>query len=153
MRTPADKFPTDFKESTAPDNAAPTIRAAAGKLQAALAGNDSKAAAALFSSDAEYEDLTVRTLVLGRLAIERYLGRALAKLAYGAGPSLLHVVGSNVGGGYEWQATPAYRASVRRGISAITLDQDAKITRLTTVWDGAVIPDADIKVLILLSLD
>ena len=50
IRTPSDKFPTDFKESTAPDNAAPTIRAAAGKLQATFAGNDPKAAAALFSS-------------------------------------------------------------------------------------------------------
>ena len=153
LRTPADKFPTDFKESTAPDNAAPTIRAVAGKLHAALAGNDAKGAAALFSSDAVYEDMTLRTQVLGRLAIERYLRRALAKLPAGAGSALLHVVGGDMGGGYEWQATPAYRASVRRGISAITLDQDAKITRLTTVWDGAVIPDADIKALILLSLD
>jgi len=96
--------------------------------------------------------LTLRAQVLGRLAIERYLRRALAKLPAGAGSALLHVVGGDMGG-YEWQATPAYRASVRRGISAITLDQDAKITRLTTVWDGAVIPDADIKALILLSLD
>jgi len=63
------------------------------------------------------------------------------------------VVGSDMGGGYEWQAAPAYRTSIRRGISAITLDQDGKITRLTTVWDGAMIPDADLKALILLSLD
>jgi len=153
LRTPADKFPTDFKENTALDNAAPTIRAAAGKLQAALAGNDAKGAAALFSSDAVYEDMTLRAQVLGRLAIERYLGRAVAKLPAGAGSSLLHVVGGDMGGGYEWQAAPAYRASLRRGISAITLDQDGKITRLTTVWDGAMIPDADIKALILLSLD
>ena len=40
-----------------------------------------------------------------------------------------------------------------RAISAITLDQNAKITRLTTVWDGAMILDADIQALILLSLD
>jgi len=153
LRTPADKFPTDFKESTAPDNAAPTIRAVADKLQSAFAGNDPKGAAALFSSDAVYEDMTLRAQVLGRLAIERYLGRALAKLPAGAGSSLLHVVGGDMGGGYEWQAAPAYRASLRRGINAITLDQDAKITRLTTVWDGAMIPDADIKALILLALD
>jgi len=153
LRTPADKFPTDFKENTALDNAAPTIRAAAGKLQAALAGNDAKGAAALFSSDAVYEDMTLRAQVLGHLAIKRYLGRAVAKLPAGAGSSLLHVVGGDMGGGYEWQAAPDYRASLRRGISAITLDQDGKITRLTTVWDGAMIPDADIKALILLSLD
>jgi len=52
--------------------------------------------------------------------IERYLGRAFSKLPAGAGSSLLHVVGGDMGGGYEWQAAPAYRASVRRGISAIT---------------------------------
>ena len=133
MRTVADQFPTDFKESTVPDNAAPTIRAAAGQLEAALAGNDAKGATALFSSDAVYEDMTLRAQVLGRLAIERYLGRALAKLPAGAGSSLLNVVGGDKGGGYEWQAAPAYRPSVRRGISAITLDQDGKITRLRTV--------------------
>ena len=153
MRTPADKFPTDFKESTASDNAAPAIRKAAEKLQAAFAGNDAKGAAALLSSDAIYEDMTLRTQVLGRLAIERYLGRALAKLPAGVGSPLLHVVGGDMGGGYEWQAAPAYRASVRRGITAITLDQDGKITRLTTVWDGAMIPDADMKALIVLSLE
>lgn len=153
LRTPADKFPTDFKESTAPDNAAPTIRAAAGKLQAAFGGNDAKGAAALFSSDAAYEDMTLHTQVLGRLAIERYLGRALTKLPAGVGSSLIHVVGGEMGGGYEWQAAPGYRATVRRGITGITLDQDGKITRLTTVWDGAMIPDADMKALIVLSLE
>jgi hypothetical protein len=122
-------------------------------LQAALADNDAEGAAALFSSDAVYEDMTLRTQVLGRLAIERYFDRALTRLPAGAGSSLLHVVGGDMGGGYEWQAAAAYRASVRRGISAITLDQDGKITRLTTVWDGAMIPDADIQSLIPLSLD
>lgn len=153
LRTPADMFPSDFKESTAPDNATQTILATAGKLHAALAGNDAKGAAALFSSDAVYEDMTLRTEVLGRLAIQRYLERALAKLPAGAGSSLLHVVGGEMGGGYEWQAAPAYRTSVRRGISAIALDQDGEIARLITVWDGAMIPDADIKALLLLSLD
>jgi len=122
-------------------------------LQAALAGNDATRAAALFSSDAAYEDMTLRAQVLGRLTIERYLGRALSKLPAGAGSSLLHVVGGEMGSGYEWQAVPAYRASVQRGSSAITLDQDGKITRLTTVWDGAMIPDADIKALMPLALD
>ena len=42
---------------------------------------------------------------------------------------------------------------MRRGISAIALDQDGEIARLITVWDGAMIPDADIKALLLLSLD
>jgi len=153
LRTPADKFPTDFKESMAPDNAAPTIRAVAGKLHGAFASDDAKGAAALFSSDAVYEDMTLHTRMRGRLAIERYLGRALSKLPAGAGSSLLHVVGGDRGGGYEWQAAPAYRATVRRGITALTLDHDSKITFLTTVWDGAMISDFDIRALVLLSLD
>ena len=74
--------------------------------------------------------------MLGRLAIERYLGRALAKLPYGAGSSLLHVVGGDMGGGYEWQAAPNYCASVRRGTSAVTLDQDGKVIRWIDYWDG-----------------
>jgi ketosteroid isomerase-like protein len=153
MRTPADKFPTDFKERSAPDNASAKIREVAGKLHAAVASNDAKGAAALFSNDAVYEDMTLRTQVLGRLAIERYLERALAQLPAGVGSSLLHVVGGSMGGGYEWQAAPAYRTTVRRGITAIALDQDGKITRVTTVWDGAMIPDADIQTLMTLSLE
>ena len=66
---------------------------------------------------------------------------------------MLHVVGGDMGGGYEWQAAPDYRTTVRRGITAIALDQDSKITRLTTVWDGGMIPEADIKALMTLSLE
>src|SRR5262245_4509099 len=51
-------------------------------------------------------------------------------------PALAKGSGGEMGGGYEWHAAPAYRADVRRGISAITLDQHGKITHLTTVWDG-----------------
>jgi len=153
MRTPADKFPSDFKETSAPDNASAKIRGVASKLHAAMASQDARSAAELFSNDAVYEDLTLRTQVLGKLAIERYLGRGLAKLPAGGGSSMLHVVGGDMGGGYEWQAVPAYRTTVRRGITAIALDQDAKITRLTTVWDGAMIPEADIKALMTLSLE
>jgi len=82
LRTPSDKFPTDFKDATVPGNASSKIRAAANRLQAAFGGNDAKAAAALFTSDAVYEDMTLRTQILGRLAIE-LLSRALAREAAG----------------------------------------------------------------------
>lgn len=153
LRTAADKFPTDFKESQAVDNASARIREVASTLHAALASNDYQSAASLFSSDAVYEDMTLRTQVPGRLAIERYLRRALATLPAGVGSSLLHVLGGDMGGGFEWQAAPAYRTTARRGITAIGLDQDGKISRLTTVWDGATISDADIRTLVTLSLD
>lgn len=153
LRTPADQFPTDFKESSVGDNASAGIRDVAGKLHTALAGNDYQSAASLFSNDAVYEDMTLRTQILGRLAIERYLGRALGKLPAGEGSSLLHVVGSDMGGGYEWRAAPAYQTTVRRGITALALNQNGEITRLTTVWDGAMIGDEEIKTLMTLSLD
>ncbi|HEU0200726.1 MAG TPA: hypothetical protein VFR86_09845 [Burkholderiaceae bacterium] len=153
MRTPFDKFPTDFKEATVPGNASPRIRAAANKLHAAFAANDAKAAAALLSNDAVYEDMTLHTQILGRLAIERYLSRALDTLPAGAGSSMLHVVGGDMGGGFEWQTAPAYRTTVRRGITAIALDPEGKVSRLTTVWDGATLPLDEVKALVALSIE
>ena len=152
LRTPSDKFPTDF-EATVPGNASPKIRAAANKLHAAFADTDATAAAALFSSDAVYEDMTLRTQILGRPAIERYLGRALDKLPAGTGTSMLHVVGGDLGGGFEWQAVLADRMTVRAGITAIALDSEGKVSRLTTVWDGAMLPLDEVKALLLLSIE
>jgi ketosteroid isomerase-like protein len=153
MRTPSDSFPTDFKEASVADNASPMIRAVAVKLHAAFAANDAAAAAALFSSDAVYEDMTLRTQVLGKLAIERYLGRALGRLPAGTGSSMLHVVGNDLGGGFEWRAAPAYRSTVRRGITAIALDRDGKVSQLTTLWDGAMVPQDEVKGLMTLSIE
>lgn len=153
MRTPKDKFPTDFKEKSVESAASARIRDVSQKLQAAFAGKNAEAATALFSSDAVYEDMTLRTQILGRLAIARYLKRALDQLPYGAGASVVHVVGHDLGGGYEWQAAPAFRETVRRGITALALDDDGRIIRLTTVWDGSVIADVDLHKLVLLSID
>lgn len=97
--------------------------------------------------------MTLRTQILGKLAIERYLARALSKLPAGAGSSILHRVGGDLGGGYEWQAAPAFAKNVRRGITALALDADGKVSRLTTVWDGAMISDAELKALTILALD
>ena len=153
MRTPADKFPTEFREKEAGDNAAPRMREAAQKLHQALAAGDAAAAAALFAYDAVYEDMALRTQILGRLAIQRYLARSLAKLPQGAGSALAHVVGSNQGGGFEWRAGPAYAATVRRGITALVLDKEGRISHLITVWDSAVVGDAEVKALALLALE
>jgi hypothetical protein len=50
--------------------------------------------------------------------------------------------------------SPSYLSALLHVVGgAITLDQEAKITRLTAVWDGAMIPDVDIKTLIVLSLE
>ena len=42
---------------------------------------------------------------------------------------------------------------MRRGITALALDQNGQIARLTTVSDGAMISNADIRALMMLALD
>lgn len=153
MRTPADDFPTDLKEATVEGNASAKITEVANRLQDAITNNDAKAAAELFSYDAVYEDMTLRTQVLGRIAIENYLRRALAEVPYGVGSTISHVVGGDMGGGYEWKSSPAYSATVKHGVTALEVDQDGKISRLTTVWDGATISDEDMKALMVLTLE
>ncbi len=153
MRTPADRFPTDFRETSVRGAASARIDETARKLQAALADGNGTAAAALFSPDAVYEDRTLRTQIVGRIAIARYLNRALDRLPYGVGGSVAHVLGNDLGGGYEWRAAPAYRESVRRGITALELGGDGTIERLTTVWDGSVVAEAELGKLVLLSME
>jgi hypothetical protein len=65
----------------------------------------------------------------------------------------VRVVGGNRGGGFEWQTAPAYRATVPRGITAIALDPEGKVSRLTTVWDGAMLPLGEVKALVALSIE
>ena len=58
-----------------------------------------------------------------------------------------------MGGGFEWQTAPAYQTTVRRGITAILLDRDGKVTRLRTVWEGAMVPQAEVQALMALSIE
>jgi hypothetical protein len=153
LRTPAEQFPTDLGEVTVTRTTAAPILDAANNLHTAITNQNAAAAAQLFSEDAVYEDMTLRTQILGRLAIERYLERVLTEVPYGVGSTLAHIVGGEMGGGYEWKAAPAYQDTVRHGITALELDANGKITRLTTVWDGAMIADEQIAALMLLSLE
>ena len=149
MRAPADKFPTEFSVKVTGENASAKMQETAHKLAAAFAGANATAAAAMFSNDAIYEDMALRVRVAGQAAIGRYLGRTLAKLPYGVGSSVRHVVGSDQGGGYEWTAP----GTVQRGITAIELDPDGKIVKLMATWDNAMMSDADLKNLVLLSIE
>ena len=125
-------------------------RTSAQKLAAAFASGDAKAADALFSSDAVYLDRALRARVLGKLAIGKYLSRVLATAPYGKGAKLVHVVGSDQGGGYEWTNADS---SVKRGIVAIELNSAGQIDRLDTTWDNAVMSDADLQALVLQSIE
>ncbi|HEV8420479.1 MAG TPA: hypothetical protein VGR13_03910, partial [Actinomycetota bacterium] len=59
----------------------------------------------------------------------------LADVPYGQGSVLRHVVGGSHGGGFEWTA-----ADGRVGITAIELDGDGLIARITSVYDGRQLP-------------
>jgi ketosteroid isomerase-like protein len=150
IRGPEDQYPHDLGLKTVHATAAAEMDKTARQLNAALAAGDPQAAAALFSADAVFEDMTTRTRVEGRLAIGRYLRRALPELPYGPGASLRHVLGSAHGGGYEWQTSSG---PARNGITALELDGDSAATRLTTVWDASRMPDAAMTSLAALSLE
>jgi len=150
MRTPPDKFPTNFDYDVASEGASAKIKDVSQKLAAAFASGDAKAADALFSSDAVYLDRALRARVLGKLAIGKYLSRVLATAPYGKGAKLVHVVGGDRGGGYEWTNADG---SVKRGIVAIDLNSAGQIERLDTTWDNGVMSDVDLQALVLQSIE
>jgi hypothetical protein len=150
FRTPPDKFPTNFDYDVASDGASPKIKDVAQKLAAAFAAGDAQAADALFSYDAVYMDRALRARILGKLAIAKYLSRTLANLPYGKGAKLVHVVGSDQGGGYEWTNADA---SVKRGIISIELNGAGQIERLDSTWDNGVMSDTELQPLVLQSIE
>jgi hypothetical protein len=150
MRTPPDKFPTNFDYDVASDGASAKIKDVAQKLAGAFAAGDAKAADDLFSSDAVYLDRALRVRVLGKLAIGQYLSRVLATVPYGKGANLMHVVGSDQGGGYEWTNTDN---SVKRGVVAIDLNGAGEIERLDATWDNGVMSAADLQALVVQSIE
>ncbi len=151
MRTPAEQFPTTYKERDVRDNASGRIRDVATKLQAALSTGNAKEAAALFSYEAIFEDRTLRSEIVGQAAIERYLSRSVASLPYGASSSLRHVVGGDLGGGFEWIAGSVFPQV--KGVTSLELNAAGKITRATSVYDGRQIPSDGLKNLATVSLE
>jgi len=150
MRTPPDKFPTNFDYDVASEGASAKIKDVSQKLAAAFASGNAAAADALFSNDAVYLDRALRARILGKQAIGKYLGRVLATVPYGRGSKLMHVVGSDQGGGFEWTNDAS---AVKRGVVAIDLNSAGQIERLDTTWDNAVMSDADLQALVLLSIE
>ncbi|MCZ8516682.1 hypothetical protein O9H85_30730 [Paenibacillus filicis] len=148
-QTPADKFPETLGEDTVEETASTVMRKVANKLNESFANNDAAAAADLFSYDAVFEDM-LRANIQGQLAISRYLKRALKDLPYGSGASVRHVLGSDLGGGYEWRSDSR---PVPRGNIALELDADGKITRLTSIWDGSLLSDDAMASLVNLSIE
>jgi hypothetical protein len=150
MRTPPDKFPTNFDYDVASEGASAKIKDVSQKLAAAFAAGDAAAAGALFSYDAIYLDRALRARILGKAAVGKYLGRVLATVPFGKGSKLMHVVGSDQGGGFEWTNEGS---SVKRGIVAIDLNSAGEIERFDTTWDNSVMSDADLQALVLQSIE
>jgi hypothetical protein len=132
----ASTYPADFKDSE--QNADPAVAAAAAKLQAAFAASDADAAVALMSADVVHEDMSAHTRVRGQIQAQRYYKRALGQLPYGPGAALVHAEGSRQGGGYEWLAAPV-AAPMRRGHTAVELDDAGKISRVTAIYDSSLL--------------
>jgi hypothetical protein len=119
------------------------------KLASAFASGDAAAAAALFTNDAVYLDRALRVRILGKQAIRKYLARVLATTPYGKGAKLMHVVGSDQGGGFEWTNDGS---SVKRGVVAIDL-APGRSSVSTQPWDNSIMSDADLQALLLQSIE
>jgi hypothetical protein len=142
LRVPADAYPHDLGASAVTSRPGP-IATAAEQLTAALAAGDTGRAGGLFSYDAVFEDMALRTQLRGQAAITRYLRRALPSLPY-ARASIRHVAGAGQGGGYEWRADGQ---PVAVGAAALQLSPDGKITKFTVVWDGSLLDNRTITAL------
>lgn len=134
FRTPDAQFPRDLKDAEVPTQAAPELIAAATALQHHFATGDASAAADLLHTDVVLVDMSLRAQFIGRIDAARYLGRTLAKVPYGRSSTLRHVVGGAAGGGFEWTAGPEHGGLA--GISAIELDTNGLITKVTSVYDS-----------------
>jgi hypothetical protein len=134
FRTPAEAFPTDLKERLVPTQAASEMVDTATALQQAFLAADAAGASALMHTDVVFEDMALRTQVVGRIETCRYLSRALASAPYGRASRLRHIVGGRRGGGFEW--TGSADAANLLGITALEMGADGLITRVTSVYDS-----------------
>jgi len=132
LRTPAESFPRDLKDRLVPTQAASELVAAATTLHDAFTAADAAAAAVLMHTDVVLEDRSLRTQVLGRIETARYLNRVLADVPYGQSSRLRHVVGG--GGAFEWTSGPDGGELV--GITAVEIDADGLLTRITSIYDS-----------------
>jgi hypothetical protein len=93
LRTPAESFPTDLKDTQVATRAAGELVGAATALQRAFASADPSAAAAAMYTDVVLVDMALRTQVIGQIETTRYLERVLRRAPYGRDSTLRHIVG------------------------------------------------------------
>jgi hypothetical protein len=150
-RASANRTPlTNFNDSVS--NASTRLKLVAQALQTAYSAGNAAAAAALFTPDAVYEDMALHTRIEGQVEIQRYLTRAVAAMPFGTDAALVHVSGSDQGGGFEWSAATSF-APLKRGITVIELDAAGKITRLSSMFDSGRLPYATYQTLVNLAAE
>jgi hypothetical protein len=142
---------TNYKEAAVGEVASPTMKMVAGALFSALSTGNVNAATSLFTSDAVYEDMTLRAQILGKIDLGRYLARTISKLPLGMGAKQRHTLGWDKGGGVEWNASPSSGVAV--GNTALLLDRHGLITRMTSVYDGSLMNPATLQMLVSQSID
>lgn len=147
-RGKGEPFPESFGEEGLDTTASERMQTTCALLASAMASSDAAAAASLFSWDCVFEDMTLRSQLRGQLALERYLNRSLRALPYGADVTVRHVVGSDQGGGFEWT-----RDESLRGVTCLELDKAGAITRMTSVWNGALMANEAFRNLALRTLE
>jgi hypothetical protein len=139
---------SSFGEERLEPAASPRMTEVVEALSGSLSSGDAAGAAAAFAPECIFEDMTLRSQIRGRLALERYFERALEDLPYGTGSQVRHVLGADRGGGFEWRQGPE-----ECGITALELDADGAITRMTSVWNAAKMDDADLASLVAKSVE
>lgn len=140
--TDGGRFRLGFGEETVENVSSAVMTEVSHALSAALARHDVDRVVALLAVDVVWEDMTLHAQVLGRLAVARYLARTGGGLPYAQQVQVAHVLGDDRGGGYEWRAP---EETIPVGIVALELDERGLVSRLTTVWDGSLLPDDRIQ--------
>ena len=85
-------------------------------------------------TDVVFEDMALRSQVIGRIETGRYLERMLGDVPYGRVEPAPPRRRRSRGGGFEWTAGPDADDLV--GITALELDTDGLITKITSVYDS-----------------
>ncbi|KAJ4244032.1 hypothetical protein NW762_014645 [Fusarium torreyae] len=116
-----------------------------------LSSGDYKRVISMLSPDVVLEDLALRTRIDGQRAVEIYFRRAATLLLYGTGSTVNHVVGNAKGGAYEWNSEPDLAGL--NGMTAIELDGDHIITRLTCIRNTFSVGNDTMEMLAKLSIE
>ncbi|HEY0712584.1 MAG TPA: nuclear transport factor 2 family protein [Polyangia bacterium] len=151
LRAPAERFAADFHETSVGENASPLAQMVAKRFFEASTTARAEDLTKLFSDEAVYEDLTLRTQLVGRSAIGRYFARALGKLPFATGAQLRHVLGGDAGGAFEWRGSGP--SGVPGGLTVFVLDGSARVIRLSIVYDGRRLMQSDRQLLARLALE